>query len=117
GDLSGSMLLWNKPAIYSGTFGRGLFQTLYQPPAGIAQYLPLTFEWAVASLPLALIGIVAEVARGGWWWLSTAPLLLTWAMCIKGGLGAKVDPQFEGTKAKALIAALIYLGPLLRGFE
>ncbi len=113
GDLAASMLLWNKPAIYSGTFGRGLFQTLYQPPAGLAQYLPLTFEWTVASLPLALIGIVA----GGAWLLLTLPLLLTWAMCIKGALGARIDPRFEGPKARALIAALIYLGPLLRGFE
>ena len=117
GDLSASMLLWTKPAIYSGTFGRGLFQTLYQPPAGIVQYLPLTFEWGLLSLPLALIGIVGEIARGGWWWLLVLPLLLTWAMCVKGGLSARIDPRFGGPKARALIAALIYLGPLLRGFE
>src|SRR5665213_142274 len=63
GDLSSAMLLWRKPVIYSGTFGRGLFQTLYQPPAGLLEYLPLTFEWTLASLPLALFGIVA----GGWY--------------------------------------------------
>jgi hypothetical protein len=112
GDLSAAMLLWRKPLIYSGTFGRGLFQTLYQPPASIFQYLPLTFEWTVASLPLALIGIVA----GGWWWLLTLPLLLTWTMCAKGGLSAQIAPRFEGLKARALIALLIYLGPLLRGW-
>ena len=112
GDLSAAMLLWRKPVIYSGTFGRGLFQSLYQPPASIFQYLPLTFEWTVASLPLAFAGIVA--GRG--WWLLTLPLLLTWAMCIKGGWSAKIDPRFEGPKARALIALLIYLGPLLRGW-
>jgi len=112
GDLSSAMLLWKKPLIYSGTFGRGLFQTLYQPPASLFQYLPLTFEWAVASLPLALVGIIA----GGKGWLLTVPLLLTWAMCLKGGLGAKIDPRFDGPKARALIALLIYLGPLLRGW-
>ena len=112
GDLSASMLLWRKPVIYSGTFGRGLFQTLYQPPASLFQYLPLTFEWTLLSLPLALVGIIA----GGPWWLLTVPLLLTWAMCIKGGLSAKIAPRFEGLKARALIALLIYLGPLLRGW-
>src|SRR6202000_3457754 len=61
GDLSASMLLFRKPVIYSGTFGRGLFQTLYHPPGSILQYLPLTFEWAVLSLPLALIGAVGEI--------------------------------------------------------
>jgi glycosyltransferase involved in cell wall biosynthesis len=113
GDLSSAMLLWRKPVIYSGTFGRGLFQTLYQPPAGLVEYLPLTFEWTVASLPLALAGIVA----GSWWRLLALPLLLTLAMCVKGGLSAKIAPRFEGPKARALIALLIYLGPLLRGWE
>jgi glycosyltransferase involved in cell wall biosynthesis len=112
GDLSAAMLLWRKPVIYSGTFGRGLFQTLYQPPASIFQYLPLTFEWTVASLPLAAAGIIV----GGKWGLLTLPLLLTWVMCIKGGWSAKIDPRFEGTKARSLIALLIYLGPLLRGW-
>jgi glycosyltransferase involved in cell wall biosynthesis len=113
GDLSSAMLLWRRPAIYSGTFGRGLFQTIYQPPASLFQYLPLTFEWNVAALPLALIGLVA----GNWWWLLALPLLLTWSMCIKGALSAPLVPRFEGPKARALVALLIYLGPLLRGFE
>jgi glycosyltransferase involved in cell wall biosynthesis len=113
GDLSSAMLLWKKPVIYAGTFGRGLFQTLYQPPAGILEYLPLTFEWTLASLPLAVAGLAA----GGWWRLLLAPLALTIAMCIKGGLSAKIDARFDGPKARALIAALIYLGPLLRGWD
>jgi glycosyltransferase involved in cell wall biosynthesis len=116
GDLSSAMLLWRRPVIYSGTFGRGLFQTLYQPPASIFQHLPLTFEWTAASLPLALVAIVGEVGWGGWWWLLLLPLALTVTMCIKGGLSAKLAPRFEGPKARALIAALIFLGPLLRGW-
>lgn len=113
GDLSTAMLLWRRPAIYAGTFGRGLFQTLYQPPASLVHYLPLTFEWTVASIPLALIGAIA----GHGWWLLTLPLLLTWAMCIKGGLSAPIDKRFDNPKARALVALLIYLGPLLRGWE
>jgi len=34
----------------------------------------------------------------------------------QGRLGAKIDPRFDGPKARALIALLIYLGPLLRGW-
>ena len=113
GDLSSAMMLFRKPLIYSGTFGRGLFQTLYQPPASIFQYMPLTFEWTLLSLPLALIGAVV----GGKAWLLALPLLLTWAMCIKGGISAKIDRRFEGPKARALIALLIFLGPLLRGWS
>jgi hypothetical protein len=117
GDLSAAMLLWRKPLIYSGTFGRGLFQTRYQPPAGLFQYLPLTFEWTLLSLPLALIGIAGEIVQGRWWWLLALPLAVTWATCLKGGWSAKIDPRFAGPKARALVAVLIYLGPLLRGWS
>jgi glycosyltransferase involved in cell wall biosynthesis len=113
GDLSAALLLSRKPVIYSGIFGRGLFQTMYEPPSSLTALLPLTFEWSVAALFLALIGIVA----GGWLWLLAVPLLATWAMCINGALKASIDPRFSGPKARALVALLIYLGPLVRGWE
>ncbi len=113
GDLSAALLLSRKPVIYSGIFGRGLFQTMYEPPSSLTALLPLTFEWSVASLVLALAGIVA----GGWMWLLAVPLLTTWAMCVNGALKAPIDPRFTGLKARGLVALLIYLGPLLRGWE
>ncbi len=113
GDLSAALLLSRKPVIYSGVFGRGLFQTMYEPPSSLTALLPLTFEWSVAALVLALIGILA----GGWLWLLAVPLLATWAMCLNGALKAPIDPRFAGLKARALVALLIYLGPLLRGWE
>jgi hypothetical protein len=78
----------------------------------------LTFEWSAASLVLAFVGIAA----GGWLWLLAAPLLATWAVCINGALQAPIDKRFgdfnaTGVKARALAALLIYLGPLLRGWE
>ena len=113
GDWSAAMLLSRAPLIYSGVFGRGLFQTLYAPPAPLAAFLPLTFEWSVASLVLAPLGLAA----GGWGWALTLPLLTTWAMCVRGALKAPIDVRFSGAKARALVALLIYLGPLLRGKE
>src|SRR5204863_5531724 len=90
-----------------------LFQTMYEPPSSLTALLPLTFEWSVAALVLALAGIVA----GGWMWLLLVPLLTTWAMCLNGAMKAPIDPRFSGLKARALVALLIYLGPLLRGWE
>jgi glycosyltransferase involved in cell wall biosynthesis len=113
GDLSTSLLLSRRPVIYSGVFGRGLFQTLYEPPSSLTAFLPLSFEWSAASLPLAIGGI----AGGGWWWLLTVPLLITWVMCINGARKAPIDKRFKGFKARPLVALLIYLGPLLRGWE
>ena len=113
GDLSAALLLSRKPVIYSGTFGRGLFQTMYEPPSSLTAFLPLTFEWSVAALPLALAGVVG----GGWLWLLAVPLLDDLGMCVNGALKAPIDPRFSGLKARALVALLIYLGPLLRGWE
>src|SRR3954453_3181663 len=113
GDLSAPLLLSRKPVIFFGTFGRGLFQTMYESPSSLTSVLPLSFEWSVAALPLALAGAIG----GGWLWLLAAPLLTTWAMCVNGALKAPIDPRFSGLKARALIALMIYLGPLLRGWE
>jgi hypothetical protein len=38
-------------------------------------------------------------------------------MCVNGALRAPIDKRFTGIKARALVALLIYLGPLLRGWE
>ena len=38
-------------------------------------------------------------------------------MCINGALRAPIDKRFRGFKARALVALLIYLGPILRGWE
>ncbi len=113
GDLSAAALLSRKPLIYSGVFGRGLFQTMYEPPSSLAAFLPLSFEWNVIALLLALAGLIA----GGWVWLLTVPLVTTWVLCINGALKAPIDKRFSGLKARALVALLIYLGPILRGWE
>ena len=113
GDLSAGLLFSRRPVIYSGVFGRGLFQTLYEPPSSLAAFLPLTFEWNVVAILLALIGLVA----GGWMLLFLVPIAITWVLCINGALRAPIDKRFRGIKARALVATLIYLGPILRGWE
>ena len=113
GDLSASFLLSRKPLIYSGVFGRGLFQTLYEPPSSLTAALPLSFEWNVAALALAAAGALA----GGWLWLLALPLLTTWLLAISIALKAPIDRRFRGLKARALVALLVYLGPILRGWE
>jgi GT2 family glycosyltransferase len=113
GDLSATLLLSRKPLIYSGVFGRGLFQTMYEPPSSLAAFLPLSFEWNVIAILLALAGIIG----GGWMWLLIVPLITTWVVCINGGLKAPIDKRFTGVKARALVALLIYVGPILRGWE
>jgi GT2 family glycosyltransferase len=112
GDLS-SFVLSRRPVVYSGVFGRGLFQTLYEPPASLFSYLPLTLEWTAAALFL----LVGAVVSGDYLWAGCAPLLISWAWCVRSGLRARIDPRFRGWRARALVAVLIYIGPLARSIE
>jgi GT2 family glycosyltransferase len=112
GDLS-SFLLSRQPRIYSGVFGRGLFQTLYQPSPSILSCLPLTLEWNVLSLALFACAFIL----GGPFWLGVAPFMLTLSRCFLSASKARIAPRFRGLPATLLVASLIYLGPLVRTFE
>jgi hypothetical protein len=108
-----ALLSLRRPVVYGGVFGRGLFQTLYQPPSSILAYLPFTLEWNL----IAAILLAYALARGGSAWLGAAPLLLTWAGCVGVALRARVDPRAGSPRGRLLIALLTYLGPLLRCLE
>jgi hypothetical protein len=102
-----------RPIIYAGVFGRGLFQTLYQPPSTVLSYLPFTLEWNLIGALLLAYG----ATRGGWGWLAAAPVTLSWAGCLWAAMRARVDPMASGVRARLLIAVLTYFGPLLRSLE
>lgn len=112
GDLSSSVFL-RQPVIYSGVFGRGLFQTLYEPPTPLLAYLPLTLEWNV--LALLFVGVLVLTGSNPLWGL--VPFLLSWALSLIGAWQAPIDPRFEGLRGRLLVALLIYLGPLVRSWE
>jgi glycosyltransferase involved in cell wall biosynthesis len=102
-----------RPVIYGGVFGRGLFQTLYQPPSTVLSYLPFTLEWNLAGILL----LAHAAMRGGWHWLGAAPLALSWACCLWVAMRARVDAPAAGLRGRLLIAGLTYFGPLLRSLE
>ncbi len=112
GDLS-SYFLSRRPVIYSGAFGRGLFQTLYEPPSSLMAFLPLTLEWNVVAIAL----FCAALAVGEYLWLGVIPLLMSFAWCIASAARARIDPRFKNWRARLLVAVLAYLGPLVRSFE
>jgi len=109
----GALYSLRRPIVYGGVFGRGLFQTLYQRPAGLLSYLPFTLEWNAAALAL----FAWAVARGGLAWIGALPLLVTWGCCVAVALRARVDPRADGPGGRTLIALLTYIGPLVRCLE
>jgi len=112
GDL-GMSLFSRRPVIYHGVFGRGLFQTLYEPSSSLLSYLPFTLEWNLVGLVL----LIGAAVAGRHEILASLPLLtaVVWA----GGRAwrAKVDPKYDGFRSRLLITVLIYLGPLLRSLQ
>ena len=99
-----------RPVIYHGTFGRGLFQTLYETPASPLTHLPFTLEWTVVGLVL----LVAALAGGGPVGIALVPLSISVASSLASAWRVKVDPRFDDAASRLLIALLIFLGPLVR---
>ena len=112
-SLFTSLFSLRRPVVYGGVFGRGLFQTLYQPPSSFFSYLPFTLEWNVVAAVLFAYALL----RGGGAWLGTIPLLLTWTCCLAAAMRARVDARADSLRGRLLIALLTYLGPLLRCLE
>jgi len=112
GDFTTS-LFSRRPVIYSGTFGRGLFQTMYEPPSSLFEHLPFTLEWNLVGAMM----IVAALAAGKHLALALVPLGISIASSIASALRARVEPKHDNWRGRLLVAALIYLGPLLRSYE
>ena len=112
GDFTTS-LFSRRPVIYSGTFGRGLFQTLYEPPSSLFTFLPFTLEWNVAAALL----LIAALAAGKYVVLAALPLVITLVSVAASARHARIDPRYDHWRGRLLVATLIYLGPLLRSYE
>ncbi len=124
GRLYGKGLLeaWRlrRGRIYQGTWGAALFQSVYQPAAGLWRSLPLMPEWWL------LIGALAALAALGLRWkplLLALPLLglavgAAVAQAVAGGVRAKFQivpaSRAEDLKLRALTALLHFIQPLAR---
>jgi hypothetical protein len=106
-------LLSRRPVIYYGTFGRGLFQTLYEPPESFLTYLPFTLEWNFVAGVLLLTSILS----GEYILPSSLPFAISLASAATTATRARLDPRFNGLRARLLVMLLLYLGPLVRSFE
>ncbi len=112
GDL-GMSLFSRRPVIYHGVFGRGLFQTLYEPSSSLLSYLPFTLEWNLIGLVL----LIGSVVAGRHELLASLPLVIALLWAGARAWRAKVDPKYDGIGSRVLITALIYLGPLVRSLQ
>jgi hypothetical protein len=84
---------------------------MYEPPSSLLSYLPFTVEWNAIALLLFLSALVSPRILP----IAAVPLGISVAWSIATAMRARVDPRFSGVRARALIALLTYLGPVVRG--
>ena len=104
--------LLNKPVIYHGVFGQGLFQSIYPTPqSDIAAYLS-SIEWVwltgfifVLSIPLERLRIVPYLMFGG-----------TFLVALSYMMHARIEPKYDTIRARLLVAFLALIQPLGRGW-
>ncbi|MDX2080265.1 MAG: glycosyltransferase [Terrimicrobiaceae bacterium] len=104
--------LVNKPVIYHGVFGEGLFQSIYPTPqSDVAAYLS-SIEWVTltlfifaVSIPLPFLRIVPYIMFGG-----------TFLVALSYMIHARLEPKHDTVRARLLVAFLALAQPLVRGW-
>lgn len=104
--------LFNKPIIYHGVFGHGLFQSIYPTPQSeLAAYLS-SLEWVALTLFIAVLGWPLENLR-------MVPLLMllgTFLVALSYMIHARIEPRFDTIPARLLVTFLAFTQPLARGW-
>jgi hypothetical protein len=90
-----------------------MFQSLYEAPSSLLGYLPFTVEWNAVALVLLLAGVVSPLILP----VAVVPFAITLALAAATAARARIDPHFGGFRARALVALLTWLGPLVRGLQ
>jgi glycosyltransferase involved in cell wall biosynthesis len=104
--------LLNRPIIYHGVFGQGLFQSIYPTPqSDIAAYVS-SIEWLVLAGFIAILGIPFQILRIVPYLMFGATLLVALSYMIH----AKIEPKLDTIRARLLVAFLAFAQPLVRGW-
>jgi len=104
--------LVNRPIIYHGVFGEGLFQSIYPTPQSeIAAYLS-SVEWVALtafifclSIPLPILRIVPYLMFGA-----------TFLVALSFMIHAKLETKHDTVLARLLVTFLALVQPLVRGW-
>ena len=103
----------NRPIVYHGIFGEGMFQSIYPTPQSeVAAYLS-SVEWFALTIFLFGLGIFLPALR-------IVPYLMfggTLGVAISYMLSARIEPRFDTIPARLLVTFLAFAQPLVRGWS
>lgn len=104
--------LINRPAIYHGVFGEGLFQCIYPTPQSeLAAYVS-SIEWVA----LAAVVFACSIVFPDLWIVPYLMLGATLLVALSYMIHAKLEPKFDTVSARLLVAFLALSQPLVRGW-
>ena len=104
--------LVNRPVIYHGVFGEGLFQCIYPTPQSeIAAYVSC-IEWVALAVVIFIVSIPFPFLRIVPYLMVGATLLVALSYMIH----AKLEPRFDTIRARLLVIFLALAQPLVRGW-
>ena len=104
--------LFNRPIIYHGVFGQGLFQSIYPTPqSDVAAYVS-SIEWLTLTICIFLLSIAFPSMR-------IVPYLMfggTFLVALSYMIHARIEPGHDTIRARLLVAFLAFAQPLSRGW-
>jgi glycosyltransferase involved in cell wall biosynthesis len=104
--------LLNRPIIYHGVFGQGLFQSIYPTPqSDIAAYVS-SIEWVTLTVCMFVLSLAFPA-------LTVVPYGMfgsTFLVALSYMMHAKIEPKFDTVFARLLVAFLAFVQPLGRGW-
>ena len=104
--------LVNRPIIYHGVFGEGLFQSIYpSPQSELAAYLS-SIEWLALTIFIFGLSIAFPVLR-------IVPYLMfggTFLVALSYMINAKLEAKHDTILARLLVTFLAFAQPLVRGW-
>ncbi len=104
--------LLNRPVIYHGVFGQGLFQSIYPTPqSDIAAYLSC-IEWVALTAFIFVLSIAFPTLR-------IIPYLMfggTFLVALSFMIHARIERRYDTVGARLLVAFLALRQPLVRGW-
>jgi glycosyltransferase involved in cell wall biosynthesis len=104
--------LVNRPMIYHGVLGQGLFQSIYPTPqSDVAAYVS-SIEWVVLAVFLAVLAIPIPALR----MVPYVMLGATFLVALSYMLHARLEERHDTIRARLLVAVLAFTQPLARGW-
>lgn len=101
-----------RPIIYHGVFGMGLFQCVYPARSSDLVLFMSSLEWNAAALAALLLALQVHA----FWYLPAAMFAGSLGVAVSYALRARVETRSRRPWSRPLIAALAFWQPIARGW-